>query len=106
MSKFVYRQVSILHPDTKALLGRVLVGIPKTTVEALRAKPNHEHADEDALVQELMTDADIATVERLVMSPFGGCLTELTAPPFAESSEDLADPVETSAEGKSFWRLT
>lgn len=106
MSKFVYRQISLLHPDTKALLGRVLVGIPKTALETLKVNPNRHQADDNALIQELMTDADVATVERLVMPSFKGCVTEITAPPFAEGADDLADPVATSADGKCFWHLS
>ncbi|MBV9997786.1 MAG: hypothetical protein JO015_01605 [Verrucomicrobia bacterium] len=105
MSEFIYRKAHLLAPDTRALLGSVLVAIPKTAVEELRTRPDRKHAEEDALFRELIDDADLEIINQLVISPFGRHLTEFEAFPMSETG-DLPNPQATSPDGKRFWRLS
>jgi hypothetical protein len=105
MSEFIYRKAHLLAPDTRALLGSVLVAIPKTAVEELRTRPDRKHAEEDALFRELINDADLKIINQLVISPFGQHLTEFEAFPMSETG-DLSNPQATSPDGKRFWRLS
>lgn len=105
MSEFIYRKAHLLAPDTRALLGSVLVAVPKTDIEELKAKPDHKYAEEDALFRELIGDADLEIINQLVISPFGKHLTEFEAFPISETG-DLPNPQATSPEGKRFWRLS
>jgi hypothetical protein len=104
MSEFIYRKANLLASDTHALLGSVLVAIPKTALEELKAKPTYKSWQEDALFRELVNESDFQIINRLVLSPFGRVTTEFEVFPLAETG-DLSNPTATSADGKQFWRL-
>jgi hypothetical protein len=104
MSEFIYRKANLLAPDTRALLGSVLVAIPKSAIEELRARPDRKHAEEDTLFRELIDDSDLQIINQLVISPFGQHLTEFEGFPISETG-DLPNPQATSPDGKRFWRL-
>ena len=104
MSEFIYRKANLLAPETHALLGSVLVGIPKTAFEVLQAKPDRRHQPEDELFQELVTEADYKTINQLILPPFGHVSTQFEAFPLSEAG-DLPNADVTSADGKKFWRL-
>ena len=104
MSEFIYRKASLLAPETHALLGNVLVGIPRSALEGLKGESGHQHQNEDELFLALVTDADHQTVHELLMSPFGGASVRFEAFPIFEA-EALPNPVRTTEDGKRFWRL-
>ena len=105
MSEFIYRKAHLLAPDTRALLGSVLVAIPKTAIEELKARPDRKHAEEDALFSELVDDADLKIINQLVISPFSQRTIEFEGFPISETG-DLPNPQATSPGGKRFWRLS
>ena len=104
MSEFIYRKANLLAPDTRALLGSVLVAVPKSAIEELKARPDCKHVEEDALFGELINDSDLEIINRLVISPFGQHVTEFEGFPMSETG-DLPNPQATSPDGKRFWRL-
>lgn len=104
MSEFTYRKANLLAPDTRALLGSVLVGIPKTAIEELKGRPDRKHVEEEALFRELVDDSDFKIIRQLVISPFGQFETEFEVFPISETG-DLPNPQATSPDGKRFWRL-
>src|SRR5690242_14930363 len=104
MSEFIYRKANLLAPETQALLGSVLVAIPKVAVEELKAKPSHQYQQEDDLFRELVNDSDYKIINGLVRSPFDRVSTQFEAFPILETG-DLPNPVATSRDGKKFWPL-
>jgi hypothetical protein len=104
MSEFIYRKANLLAPDTRALLGSVLVAIPRSAIEELKARPDRKHVEEDALFRELVDDSDLKIISQLLMSPFGQFSTDFEHFPISETG-DLANPQATSRDGKRFWRL-
>jgi len=104
MSEFTYRKANLLAPDTRALLGSVLIAIPKSAIEELKAKPDRRHEGEDALFRELVDDSDYEIIRQLVVSPFGRFETEFEVFPISETG-DLPNPQSTTPDGKRFWRL-
>lgn len=104
MSEFIYRKANLLAPDTRALLGSVLVAIPKTAIEELKARPDRKHAEENVLYRELVDDSDYKIIRQLVMSPFDHFEIEFEVFPISETG-DLANPQATTPDGKRFWRL-
>ncbi|MBV9492435.1 MAG: hypothetical protein JO069_22305 [Verrucomicrobia bacterium] len=104
MSEFIYRKANLLAPETHALLGSVLVGIPKSAFDALKAASNRQHQPEDELFQELVTDSDYQIINQLLLPPFGHVSTRFEAFPLSETG-DLPNADTTSADGKRFWRL-
>lgn len=104
MSEFIYRKANLLAPDTRALLGSVLIAIPKTAIGELKARPDRKHAEDDALFRELVDDSDYQIIRQLVVSPFGQFETEFEVFPISDAG-DLPNPQSTTPDGKRFWRL-
>ena len=104
MSEFIYRKANLVAPDTRALLGSVLVAVPKSVIEEFKARPDRKHAEEDVLFRELINESDLKIINQLVISPFGQHLTEFEHFPMTEPG-DLPNPQATAPDGKRFWRL-
>lgn len=104
MSEFIYRKANLLAPETHALLGSVLVAVPKSAIEELKGRPDRKYAEEGALFRELIDDADYKIIRQLVVSPFDQFETEFEVFPISETG-DLPNPQAIAPDGKRFWRL-